>query len=793
MAIEPPSQSLIQLLQSLNLATARDLRACQSHLRHLVRDLPAFDSVWIDALVQGEKLTPFQAKRLAQDPESLKLGSYVLVDRLPHDGWPVRYQAQPLAGGRAVAIAVLPVEGAEQSAARERFQQHVVGVQGVTHRNLCLTTAAEVDGQSLFAISALPNGESLDELLVRRGRFPAEVVEEIGRQALEALSRLEQAGTLHGDLRLRNLLLGPGGRILIINAGLLAAAHPQITIHGTLPIACHEGVAPELIGGRSSRTSASEMYALGCLLWQLLAGRRPYLTAERIEQLAAHQSGTIPNIRTIAPDTSPSLAQLISRLVAKTPVDRFASLAAAARECGGSTARGRARLSQFQTSFQSMVSVRLGISARSQKPASVQSILTAAVIIGAAVLFLFPGAGRSMLASAGRLLQARQEADAPPSANPNSATSAPAAVTPLDSSSPIQAANENGLREPASSTPTLRETQKHSGQIVLDQSGPYSASTHSAVGELRISAAHGVRPVIEVGDKPLQLSGQRIVLENLIIRRTTSGSPDVPLVQIDSQILILRGCEFYSGPVRSEANPQTEVEPSQVTIRWRHLDEKGVLPGEIEASDCLFAGGEAVFSCDSVPQGIQLLDTACLGTGPVCEVRHIPGIRTLRMGLTRTTLRGTGPLLREHLITAQKQTPLMLDLRQSILELAFDVALVEAIGSPLSRWQPNLKIDSNGSYLAGESHYVGTRSAVADELNPLDPGVLDIEGLLPAKVRFIGPLSLGWNANVISRYTADVQSAETPGIRTRESTARTQDTHRAVRTPTPKPVPYVNP
>ena len=793
MAIEPPSQSLIQLLQSLNLATARDLRACQSHLRHLVRDLPAFDSVWIDALVQGGKLTPFQAKRLTHDPESLKLGSYVLVDRLPHDGWPMRYQAQPLAGGRAVAIAVLPVESAEFSSVSERFQQHVTSVQGVTHRNLCLTTAAEGDGQSLFAISALPIGESLDDLLVRRGRFPADVVEEIARQALEALSRLEQTGTLHGDLRLRNLLLGPAGRLLLINAGLIAAAHPRITIHGILPIACHEGIAPELIGGRTSRTSASEMYALGCLLWQLLAGRRPYLTADRIEQLAAHQSGTIPDIRIIAPDTSPSLAQLITRLVAKTPQERFTSLSSASRESGGSLARGRARLSQFQSSFQSMVPVRLGIAAKSKKAASLQSMLTAAVLVGAVVLFLFPDAGRSMLASAGRLLHARQESESQTSTSISPTPAAHAAVTHTDSPVTHKVGDSSQSPEPAEVTLTLRETQKHSGRIILDQAGPYSASTHSAVGELRISGANGIRPVIEVGDKPLHLAGQRIVLENLVIRRKQSSTSGVPLVQVDSQILIIRGCEFHSGSVRIDSPPLTAVDPSQVALRWRHLEENGIQPGEIELSDCLFAGGASVLSCDSVPQAILMQDTACLGTGAVCEILHAPIVRTLRFGLTRTTLRSTGPLLREHQITPQKQTPVVIDLRQSVLDLSHDVALVEAIGSIRSRWQPNLKIESNGSYQAHESPFVGTRAELGDEMISLAPEELDIEGLMRAKLQFTGPLSQPWNNNVVTRYTSEVQSQETPGIRPRKTPSRPMDSPPAVPTQLPSRIPTDTP
>ncbi len=753
MAIEPPSTTLVNTLQSLNLATAKDLRACQTHIRHLVRDLPAFDSVWIDALVQGGCLTPFQAKCLTQNPETLQLGDYVLVDRLPHDGWPVRYRACALAGGRPVAMAVLPILESEREQASERFQRHLSAVQKLTHRNLCLATSVEDDAASLVAISAVPVGEALDELLVRRGRFPADVVEEIARQALEGLSRLEQAMTFHGDVRPRNLLLGPAGRIQIINAGLLAAAHPQVTIHGTLPIACHEGIAPELIGGRTERNSASDMYALGCLLWQLLAGRRPYLSADRLEQLAAHQAATIPDIRSIAPETPSSLAQLIARLVAKHPTERYASLSAASRECGPSLARGRARLSQFQISFQSMVPVRLGRSARTRQPAALQSILTAGVLLGAVGLFLFPGAGRSMLDSAGRLLSAKQEAGGPQ--QKTSEVSEDFGSLPPQPAPPLKT---------TASAPATQETRKHSGRIILDKVGPYAASTHSAVGELRITAVDGVRPVIEIGDQPLRLAAQRVVLENVILRRAANGSPDVPLLQVDSQILILTGCEFHSGTLVTASNDEAVSDSSRMAIRWQRLDENDIQPGEIELSRCLCVGGGPVVSCDSVPQAVRLQDTACLGTGPVCELLSPPGVRTLRMSLTRSTLRETGPLLREHQLTPQKQTPIVIDLRQSVLALRPDVAVVEALGPTGGRWRPDIQIESSGSYLAGEAAYVATRSEPSSELNPLDPTMLDIEGLLPAQVEFFGALSPRWHNNVVTRYTADVQSDELPGI-----------------------------
>lgn len=768
MAIEPPSQSLLNTLRSLNLANEAQLRACQKHLKNLVRDLPAFDSVWIDALVQSEVLTPFQGKMLTQSPESLKLGSYVLVDRLPHDGWPIRYRAVPLTGGRPAAVAVLPIDRAELPAVRDRFARHVASVHSLNHRHLCLATSFEETDESLHAISPLPSGEPLDELFVRRGRFPAEVVEEIARQALDGLARLEMAGTFHGDLRMRNLLLSSQGRIQIINAGLVAAAHPQITIHGTLPVACYQGIAPELIGGRTERSPATEMYALGCLLWHLLAGRSPYLPADPLEQLAAHQSGTIPDVRTMAPETPSSLAALITRLVAHHPSERYRSLTIAASECGGSTARGRARLSQFQASFQTMVPVRLGQSAKTRKTAPLQSALTAVVLLGATALFLFPGAGQSLLQSAGRMLQARQEPTAAPKTPPLPQPVEVAAADPTESP-PVSETTPSPKTIPQGMP--LLETSKHSGQIILDTPGPYAASAFSNVGDLRIQAAEGVRPVIEIHDQPLQLAGRRVFLENVVIRRGLNSTPGLPLLDIDTQNLSLTGCELLSGPISTEVSEVESNRSINPAIAWQNIEENDVQPAMLECSGCLFAGGAAVFYCTSVPQSVRLTETVCLATGPLCEIAHAPGPRTLSLTLTRTTLRQTGPLLREREITTKKQTPVDIDLRQSVLELHPEVAAVEAIGTAGPNWKPKVKIESTGSYLSEETAYIATKSDDESESIALDQEKLDIEGLMTAQFEFKGPISNHRSNNILSRYTAEVQSDELPGISSSETQA----------------------
>src|SRR5690606_14473576 len=91
-------------------------------------------------------------------------------------------------------------------------------------------------------------GPPLNQLLIRRGRFPAEIVLTLAKQLIDGLAALEGCGIVHGDLRLSNLRLASSGRVVMVDAGIAPAVRPELSFHARISPDRYDGVAPELIG-----------------------------------------------------------------------------------------------------------------------------------------------------------------------------------------------------------------------------------------------------------------------------------------------------------------------------------------------------------------------------------------------------------------------------------------------------------------------------------------------------------------------------------------------------------------
>ncbi len=320
--MEPLSKPLMDWLFKLNLCTRADLRRCQGRVRQLARDVPIFDSVWIDALVHARKLTAFQAKLIESGhPQRLAVGPCVLVDQLGL-GTSATYLARHRNSRERCVLKLVAVPEAERGVALESLRQLVAKTAKLTHPNLIAPKSCLAHEQNLVTVSRYVAGPSLSQLLVRRGRFPARIVLALAKQLIDGLAAMEDCGIVHGDLRIQNLRLASSGRIVMVDAGIAPAIRPELTFQARISPEHYDGIAPELIGTGNPADVQSEFYALGCLLWQLLAGRPPFPTGDPLAKLKAHQTRRVSDVRDIAPDTPAELAGILKAFTEPDPINR---------------------------------------------------------------------------------------------------------------------------------------------------------------------------------------------------------------------------------------------------------------------------------------------------------------------------------------------------------------------------------------------------------------------------------------------------------------------------------------
>ncbi|MEO2019322.1 MAG: hypothetical protein ABGZ53_33730, partial [Fuerstiella sp.] len=214
-----PSDNLLQLISELQLCGSQDVVACEPTVRLLCRDLPDFDSVWIDALAQRRVLTPWQADVLqSPDPHQLRVGQYVLTEQLGNN----TFQGREVGSHTTVAVHRLPDANPKSTANDDRalgtLIQRAEQLRGTAPVAITLPFALTETEASAppSVVSEFVPGWNADELLIRGGRLPWPVVAEIGQQLLTALAWLESHDLHHGEIVLRNVRLRPDGKAVLV-------------------------------------------------------------------------------------------------------------------------------------------------------------------------------------------------------------------------------------------------------------------------------------------------------------------------------------------------------------------------------------------------------------------------------------------------------------------------------------------------------------------------------------------------------------------------------------------------
>ncbi|MFG0334683.1 MAG: serine/threonine protein kinase, partial [Maioricimonas sp. JB049] len=620
--MQAPSQELLTALKEHSLCAPVEIQRSRRRVRRLARSLPAFDSVWIDALMQQGSLTPFQARHLhAGQAERLRVGPCVLLDQAgTSDGRAATFVARHQSSGERCLLTSFRMASDARRQAVQRLRQFLEAASGLTHPSVAIPQGCDESAEALVVVTPSVDGPSLDALLLRRGRFPAGVVMAIARQLADGLAQLEAAKLLHGDVRLRNVVLTERGQAVLLHAGVLAAMNPELTIHAELPPSCYDGTAPERIGTGQPATTAGDLYALGCLLWELVCGRPPFPTGDPLAKLAAHQSRDVADVREWAPDTPAALAELIAALTQRDPERRPQSFQQLAAHLGRPTASSRQSVARFRSAFDlpAVAVLRPGESSRSPARGLVLAATAClAMVVGLGTLR--PQAGQDLLL---QIVAHMPSGLQQPLTSPVPASGARvAAITP--------GATEDDVADAPDAL--ALPTESRQGVIVLDQQGPYAAADIATVGTLTVRGVAGRRAVIRVEQQPLRLWAEHVTLENVeLVSTSTSG-----LLKVESQSLTLRNCIF-----RSESAGRAP-EGDAACATWRAIDEQDPTAGQLICEDVAFVCDRAGLRAQSRTAGLTAANVLKLGAGPLFEVPN-----ATRLTAKRVTLRESGGLLR---------------------------------------------------------------------------------------------------------------------------------------------------
>lgn len=253
---------------------------------------------------------------------------YRLGERIARGGMGSVYRAVDENLGRQVAVKVLRRELADDPTFLERFRREARAAAALSHPGVAGVYDYGELGGSAFIVMELVEGETLAERIAATGRLPFAEAFAIGEQVARALAAAHAHGLVHRDVKPANVLLGPGGA-KVTDFGIAKAATAATLTRTGMVLGSANYVAPEQAQG-DDVGPAADQYSLGCVLFEAVTGRTPYAGANPVAIATQHVSSPVPDPRSDLPDLPAPAADLIRRVLAKHPSDRFPSATALA-------------------------------------------------------------------------------------------------------------------------------------------------------------------------------------------------------------------------------------------------------------------------------------------------------------------------------------------------------------------------------------------------------------------------------------------------------------------------------
>ncbi|HTU20151.1 MAG TPA: serine/threonine-protein kinase [Gemmataceae bacterium] len=331
-------QNVYGLLLRSKLLAIDEARAMYARWQQESKDASTNLAKFASWMVTNRYLTEYQAHLLARGhADGFFLNEYKILDRLGKGRMAGVYKAQHQLG-QIVAIKVLPPSKAKETNLLGRFHREARLSVRLKHPNIVRAFQTGEAQDLYYIVMEYLEGETLDEVIARRGKMlPGEAVRLV-YQALQGLQHIHSQGLVHRDLKPSNMMLvgtTPDStlratlKILDIGLGRTLfdeavgqPGDPGLTSEGVL-LGTPDYMSPEQARDPRHTDIRSDIYSLGCVLYHLLAGQPPFPDTNIISQMIRHATETPKPLKTFNPAVPDGLQQILNWMLAKDPGQRY--------------------------------------------------------------------------------------------------------------------------------------------------------------------------------------------------------------------------------------------------------------------------------------------------------------------------------------------------------------------------------------------------------------------------------------------------------------------------------------
>jgi serine/threonine protein kinase len=260
-------------------------------------------------------------------PGRVLAGRYRLESPIARGGMASVWLSRDELLGRRVAVKVLHTDLAGDEKLRGRFRQEAIAAAGLSHPNVVATYDTGEDGDLAFIVMELVEGESLRQLLDRKGALEVGQSVNIARQVSAALEAAHRKGIVHRDVKPANVLVPSEGSVKVTDFGIAKATGGGDFTRTGMVVGTARYLSPEQVQGQPT-DARTDVYALGLVLYEMLAGRPAYQGDSEMATALARLTGPPAPIGSIRPAVPAGLAAVLDHALQPDPAHRIPSAAA---------------------------------------------------------------------------------------------------------------------------------------------------------------------------------------------------------------------------------------------------------------------------------------------------------------------------------------------------------------------------------------------------------------------------------------------------------------------------------